>query len=378
MFYHSIISDWNHGNAHFLRGVVSELLALGHDVRVYEPRDGWSFTHYLQEKNGYAVAGFRKVYPRLIGIQYDLASFDLQEVLRGADLVIAHEWSDPRLIERLGRQRRKGRFRLLFHDTHHRAITDAKAMAMYDLTAYDGTLAFGDILRQLYIDRGWSRQAWTWHEAADTRVFAPMPAVKKERDLVWIGNWGDGERTEELVEFLIEPVRRLKLSATVYGVRYPEKGLKLLASAGISYGGWLPNFQVPAAFARHKCTIHIPRSPYVKALPGIPTIRPFEALACGIPLISSPWQDTEKLFNIGKDFVMVNNTQEMIEALQATISDGTWAREMAESGRKSVLSRHTCSHRVNELFSICRQLGVQNDSTALSSRQEIGTPCMAH
>ena len=43
-------------------------------------------------------------------------------------------------------------------------------------------------------------------------------------------------------------------------------------------------------------TVHVPRRPYVDALPGIPTIRVFEALACGIPLVSAPWRDEEGLF----------------------------------------------------------------------------------
>jgi len=42
MFCHSLVSDWNHGNAHFLRGVCAELIARGHSVGVYEPRDAWS------------------------------------------------------------------------------------------------------------------------------------------------------------------------------------------------------------------------------------------------------------------------------------------------------------------------------------------------
>ena len=41
LFVHSLRSDWNHGNAHFLRGVVSELLARGHDVAVYEQISAW-------------------------------------------------------------------------------------------------------------------------------------------------------------------------------------------------------------------------------------------------------------------------------------------------------------------------------------------------
>ena len=87
-------------------------------------------------------------------------------------------------------------------------------------------------------------------------------------------------------EFLIEPVRDLGLSARVHGVRYPPEGRAALAAAGIDYAGYLPNFRAPQAFAAARVTVHIPRRPYATALPGIPTIRVFEALACGIPLVS--------------------------------------------------------------------------------------------
>ena len=45
MFYHSLLSDWNHGNAHFLRGVARELQARGHRVEIYEPFNGWSLAN---------------------------------------------------------------------------------------------------------------------------------------------------------------------------------------------------------------------------------------------------------------------------------------------------------------------------------------------
>ncbi len=51
--------------------------------------------------------------------------------------------------------------------------------------------------------------------------------------------------------------------------------------AGIAYGGWIANFDVPDLFGRYRATVHVPRRPYVEQLNGIPTIRPFEALACG-------------------------------------------------------------------------------------------------
>lgn len=359
MFYHSIISDWNHGNAHFLRGVVTELLGRGHDVRVYEPKNGWSYTNYLKEKGDLGVRQFRNVYPRLIGIQYDIETLDLDEVLGGANLVIVHEWNDPRLVEKVGRYRlQHPSLRLLFHDTHHRCVTDPAGMKRYDLSHFDGVLAFGKVIRDIYLKNGWAKRAWTWHEAADTRVFKQHPEVKKEGDLVWVGNWGDDERTEELMSYLIRPVKELGLRATVYGVRYPSSAVKLLEETGIQYGGWLPNFEVPRVFSKFRVTVHIPRRPYAESLPGIPTIRPFEALACGIPLLCSPWRDTEHLFSPGKDFKVARDGKEMTELLDLVLREEKVSSKMTARGLKTIVSKHTCAHRVNELFAICQELGI--------------------
>jgi spore maturation protein CgeB len=46
---HSLLADWNHRNAHFLRGIATELLARGHDVRVYEPHNAWSLQNLVGE-----------------------------------------------------------------------------------------------------------------------------------------------------------------------------------------------------------------------------------------------------------------------------------------------------------------------------------------
>lgn len=360
MFYQSLISDWNHGNAHFLRGVVSELLSRGHTVRVYEPREGWSLSNLLAEHGKQVIKKFKLAFPGLKSIFYDLETLDLERALDGADLVIVHEWNEHELVRRLGEHRARSRsYRLLFHDTHHRSVTDGDGMAVYDLSNYDGVLAFGNVIRDLYLSRGWAERAWTWHEAADARIFRPMPGVKRRGDLVWIGNWGDEERTAELGKFLLEPVRALKLRASAYGVRYPEHALRALRDAGIEYCGWLPNYQVPRVFARFKVTVHIPRAPYVRALPGIPTIRPFEALACGIPLVCSPWDDVEGLFAPGRDFLVARSGGEMKRHLRNLLRDRAMAREIARRGRRTILQRHTCAHRVDELMAICRSLGIE-------------------
>jgi spore maturation protein CgeB len=357
MFYHSLVSDWNHGNAHFLRGVASELIARGHDVAIYEPADSWSRQNLVEEHGEAPIAEFHERYPQLRSTRYSLGALDLTQVLDGADLVIVHEWNEHELVRRVGEHRaRTSDFRLFFHDTHHRAITSPQQMQGYDLSQYDGVLAYGEVLRQIYVQRDWARRAWTWHEAADTRVFHPSSRDEFEGDLVWIGNWGDDERSAELQEFLIEPAAVLGLNAKVFGVRYPDSARELLNRAGIEYGGWLPNYRAPELFARYRFTVHVPRRPYVEALRGIPTIRPFEALACGIPLICSPWDDAEGLFTPGEDYLVARDGSEMKKHMRALVADKQMARELAAHGLRTVQQRHTCAHRVDELLGIYEEV----------------------
>jgi spore maturation protein CgeB len=353
VFTHSLVSDWNHGNAHFLRGIATELVSRGHDVRIFEPLNGWSRSNLFEEHGQAAITGFESVYPLIRSELYDENALDIDHVLDGADIVIVHEWNSHELVRRIGQHHtRNSNYQLYFHDTHHRSATDPAQMSKYDLRHYDGVLAYGDVIRKTYLRHGWAPDAWTWHEAADTRVCRPLPHVSKEADLVWIGNWGDDERTEELREFMIEPVKALKLSARVFGVRYPPEALKELEAADIEYGGWLPNYCVPAAFARHRVTIHVPRRPYARFLAGIPTIRPFEALACGIPMVSAPWSDSEGLFTPGRDFLTAQDSREMITQLERVLSDAALAQRLSAHGLSTILARHTCAHRVDELLAI--------------------------
>jgi spore maturation protein CgeB len=356
LFCHSLLSDWNHGNAHFLRGVVTELCARGHRVEVLEPRDAWSLKNLLADHGEAPLRRMREIYPHVDPVRYDPGRLDLAAAVSDADVVIAHEWNDPALVARLGALRKQGaRFHLLFHDTHHRSASAPAEIARYDLSGYDGVLAFGAVVRDLYLRNRWASRAWTWHEAADTRVFRPVAAYRSW-DLVFIGNWGDGERSAELREFLLEPARELGLTVLVHGVRYQGDALSELQQAGIEYRGWLPNFEVPLVFAQARATVHVPRRPYARGLPGIPTIRPFEALACGVPLISAPWSDSEGLFRVGRDFLLASDGVEMKRCLKTILSDAGLAANLARDGLETIRARHTCAHRVDELLAICADL----------------------
>jgi len=353
LFYHSLLSDWNHGNAHFLRGIVAELQARGHDVRVFEPHAAWSRVNLIAQHGEAALHEFCILYPHLRSRLYELETLDLDEVLDGVDMVIVHEWNDHDLIVRLGthRQRHRG-YVLFYHDTHHRSATEPQHIGAYNLVDYDGVLAYGRVICDLYLANGWAQHAWAWHEAADTRIFYPMAPTETAGDLVWIGNWGDDERAAELHEFLLEPATALKLRTRVHGVRYPPQAQQALAAAGIDYAGWLSNYRVPQTFAQFRLTVHIPRRPYVQRLAGVPTIRPFEALACGIPLVSAPWEDVENLFTPGKDFLVARSGRQMQQHMRALLCDPDMAHELSVHGRQTLLQRHTCAHRVDELMQI--------------------------
>ncbi|HKT85776.1 MAG TPA: glycosyltransferase [Novosphingobium sp.] len=351
-FTHSLLSCWNHGNAHFLRGVLDELIRRGHQVQVFEPDDSWSLENLLADHGEAGIEPFRAYYPALSSTALQPGA-DLEPLVDGADLVIVHEWNEPGLVAALGRLRKRGAgFTLLFHDTHHRAVSAPEEMARFDLSGYDGVLAFGEALTEVYRRRGWGNRVWTWHEAADTRRFHPPTVEIERKGLVWIGNWGDGERSSEIESYLLAPAEAAGLPLTVYGVRYPVAAKQRLAWYHAAYEGWAANPQVPQIFARFMATVHVPRRFYADQLPGIPTIRVFEALACGIPLACAPWPDSEGLFRPGTDYLVARHGAEMTRHLRALKSDAHLRRELAGNGLETIRARHTCAHRVDELLAI--------------------------
>jgi spore maturation protein CgeB len=374
-FVHSIASDWNHGNAHFLRGLMSSLAALGYEVRSYEPRQPWSLQNLIADHGVAPLVDFARAFPEIDvrvhsdGAEGDLLLDELREAAAWADVVVVHEWNSPELVNALGRLRTRGDgFRLLFHDTHHRPWSEPERIARFDLGAYDGVIAFGEVLRRIYLARFGAQRAWTMHEAADIRRFRPLD-LPKSQDVIWIGNWGDEERSEELRSYWLAAARSLpELRFVAHGVRYPALAVDELRHAGVEFRGWVPSLRVPEAFAASRVTLHIPRRAYVEALPGIPTIRVFEALACGIPLVSTPWNDTEGLFRAG-DYRVAHTPEEMRAALRMLSADPDARAEQAERGLETILARHTCDHRAAELLSIVEEVGRPGSAGSPAARE---------
>ena len=89
----------------------------------------------------------------------------------------------------------------------------------------------------------------------------------------------------------------------------------------------------PTAYSKAALSLHIPRRLYANGLSGIPTIRVFEALACGVPLLCAPWEDAEHLFRPGEDYLVAQSGGEMKQAIQWLLRDDAARRQIAANGR---------------------------------------------
>ena len=140
-------------------------------------------------------------------------------------------------------------------------------------------------------------------------------------------------------------------------MRYPERAKRKLKDAGIEFRGYLPNLRSPEAYSESMLALHVPRRQYANGLSGIPTIRVFEALACGVPLLCSPWTDGEGLFRLGQDYLVVPDGCAMEAEIEHLLRDDAARHQIAAGGLDTIRRRHTCAHRAHQLMEICEELG---------------------
>src|SRR5258708_4341912 len=104
IFAHSFVSDWNHGNAHFLRGLAKSLMKMGHRVRGYEELGAWSLTNLVKQEQECSIEafdafrrGFKSLPIQFFRNDAGPAGY-LESELRGADVILVHEWNEPAVV----------------------------------------------------------------------------------------------------------------------------------------------------------------------------------------------------------------------------------------------------------------------------------------
>ena len=197
--------------------------------------------------------------------------------------------------------------------------------------------------------RGWGARAFVWHEAADDRA-VPAAGGRSRSRAASSGSATGATRNaaRSCIDYLLRPGRIARPSRSTF-TACAIRRLRIDAIAAA--GARLPRLDRQCRGAGR---VRAPPDDGARAapllrdrLPGIPTIRVFEALACGIPLVSAPWEDCEGLFRPGTRLPdRARPARDGGASARADCRSGA-AREpgRARTARRS-LARHTCAHRV--------------------------------
>lgn len=326
-------------DAHFACGVLRELGVRGHEASGLE----------LARAEGDGTA-FAEAYPELTIETGDAAG--LAARLEAAELVIVHDGCDPAAIAAAGAARGKAGFTLLLHDTHARPVAGEAAAPLPGLDGYDGVLAACDALTTIYREAGWGERAASWHFAADTRLFhPPHPQDEIDRDgVVWFGNWNGGARADVWEDFLLNAAFAQDIHLDVYGAGYPDQARRLMHHYEARYRGPVANSAVPGIFARHQSSVHLPRPDLAAALPGYAAIGIFEVMACGLPLITAPWEDADGLFRSGQDYAYAESLETMARHMRDVEQDEVARARLIASALQTIRTRHNCGVRADALL----------------------------
>ena len=218
---------------------------------VFEPADGWSRDNLVADQGAAALDALARGLSRTCASErYDRPTLDLDAALDGADLVLVHEWNEPELVA-AHRPAPRGAA------AASRCCSTTRTTARSPTRRRSRALRPRRLRRRAGLRRGaarasTSRAAGRGASGPGTRrptraLFRPLPRDERRGDLVWVGNWGDDERTRRARRLPARAGRATSACAPrVHGVRYPEDALaRARRGRHRTTRGWLPNYRVP-------------------------------------------------------------------------------------------------------------------------------------
>ncbi len=180
--------------------------------------------------------------------------------------------------------------------------------------------------------------------SVDPELYTPDDAVERDLDLGYLGTWS-ADRQPTVDRFLIEPARVLPGSAfAVAGPQYPAE---IAWPANVERTNHLPPAEHRRFYNRQRFTLNVTRADMIAA-GHAPSVRLFEAAACGTPVISDRWDGLGELFAEGEEILIADSTADVIRFL-TTIPVGD-AAAIGAAARRRVLADHTGARRAAELI----------------------------
>jgi spore maturation protein CgeB len=336
----SITSSWGNGHATTYRALVRTLSARGHAVMFLERDLPW----YADNRDMPAPAGATTV---LYDSLETLRSLH-EPAIRDADVVIVGSFV-PEGIEVGEWVTRTARGVTAFYDIDT-PVTLARLqnggveyVSRELIPRYDLYLSFtgGPTLQRLEREFG-ARMARALYCSVDTHDYFPQP-TDTQWDLGYLGTYSD-DRQPSLTALMLEPARALSgRRFVVAGPQYPDA---IDWPGNVDRITHLPPRAHRSFYNAQRYTLNITRADMIRA-GWSPSVRLFEAAACGTPIVSDYWEGLETLFAPGEE-ILIARTAEDTESYLHELSE----RERVAIGaraRERVLARHTAEHRAEEL-----------------------------
>jgi nucleoside-diphosphate-sugar epimerase/spore maturation protein CgeB len=333
----SLSSSWGNGHATTFRSLLKAFAARGHDILFLERDVPWY-------RNNRDIAD-----PDYCRLEFYHSVEELDrwsDPIRNADAVIVGSYV-PGGVAVARFVQRTARGVTAFYDIDT-PVTLAK-LERHDyeylspevIPGYGLYLSFtgGPTLRRIEREYG-SPMARALYCSVDSDAY-PVLDARKRWDLTYLGTYSD-DRQPTLERLLIEPARRLpQLNFCVAGPQYPDT---IEWPANVERIDHLPPADHPAFYAASRYTLNVTRADMIAA-GWSPSVRLFEASACATPVISDKWDGIDSLFVPGREIILADSTDEIVELLSSDVDSSA----IGHAARGKILSRHTAVHRASEL-----------------------------
>jgi spore maturation protein CgeB len=338
----SITSSWGNGHASTYRSLISGLHRLGHRVLFLERDQPW----YASNRDAPILPYCQS---RLYADVDELYARYTPRLRAAAAVIVGSYVDDGRLVCDWVLEYATGVKAFYDIDT---PVTVARLqddsceyLRASHVPEFDLMLSFtgGPILDRLERDFG-AKSAQPLYCSVDVDQHQPTGS-RRDIELGYLGTYSD-DRQPGLERLLNEPARHLpKRRFAVVGAQYPE------------HLAWPKNVQridhmAPSSHAqfygRQRFTLNLTRADMRKAGYS-PSVRLFEAAACGTPIISDEWVGIEELLEPGKEILLANSTEDVTQFLE-NVSDAE-AERIAGAARERICAEHSSVHRAEELES---------------------------
>jgi spore maturation protein CgeB len=336
----SITSSWGNGHATTYRGLVRELARRGHDLLFLERDQPW----YAQNRDlPRPPYGRTELYSGMDELRDRFAA-----PMRDADLVIVGSFVPEGALIGDWVQREAGGL-TAFYDIDTPVTLARLARGEHEhlrpaqIAGYDLYLSFtgGPTLQRLQREYGAPR-ARVLYCSVDPELYYPQREPMKW-DLGYMGTYSD-DRQPTLDNLLFQPARRcLAARFIVAGPQYPD-GIDW--PVNVDYQSHVPPAEHRAFYNRQRFTLNITRADMIEA-GWSPSVRLFEAAACGTPIISDRWDGVDSILLPGREILLASRADEVLSVLRNFGEQERLA--LARRARERILAEHTAAHRAEQL-----------------------------